>query len=857
MAPTDALSAPGAVSYSSDTMVVGDGTWDFTKNTFLSPNLMGLNFDTMQYNGMGNRFATLTQYHSLVTAHGVIAVIVFLFIIPFAVMIARFYRGRPGVGTRYHAYLQVLAVGLTTVVFILGWFAVGPNRSLTNPHHGIGVAIYTLILLQAIGGRFIRHIRKRSIRIMIHQWNGRAIALLGIAQVPLGLTLYGSPKFTFILFAIWMAFLVLMYFILSYRRERYQEENIMHGGRSEAGRSRYAASERTEKKGHGWLGPLAAGAGAWALLRGRKERKERERSRSRSRARSRSRGPEVIPSRRGSRSPSYVIEEEKFSERTPPRKGGFMDKLLGVAGVVGAGALAKRYMDRRDTRNHHDEEYSAVATETPSRSKHGRPKRHPRSHYTESEFTESMTDVGRHGHNRHSHDRHGHGRHSPLLPGPGDPIAAAAAISAAEPRPIRPVTPQQSHARPGNSRLDSVITSDYSSYISPSRRAKEEREGRHSGGVGKGLLAGLGLGWFANKMRGRKDRKVDEERLRYEDESRDGRHGSRFTGDGYGSPRRPSRRRRPRAATATVTTLTGDSELSSIEPRPATGFNAAGPPIPPLGLAGHGPAPIRPVNESVTRHDTIITPVDMPPIPPDPHGLFHREESGSESYMSTSGRPHRRHSSRRRNAGESAAAGAAAAAGLLATEEEQRRRRSQSRTRAPSQPVSVKVKYHDDRDRNITLRRLTEEEAAREQRRRHRSESASSLSGSDRGGGRRQRYRRDSSAAGRTESLGPTEPLSPPAPAFAGGKRPAKDSAYYSGAPAGPSSGAPPMTPMHGNQTVSSIGSPGSHGTWSAMSPSPSGPTTGDANASAADRRRRRRLERRDQRPPAGTVDFS
>lgn len=51
MAPTDALSAPGAVSYSSDTMTVGDGTWDFTRNTFLLPNLVGLNFATMQYNG--------------------------------------------------------------------------------------------------------------------------------------------------------------------------------------------------------------------------------------------------------------------------------------------------------------------------------------------------------------------------------------------------------------------------------------------------------------------------------------------------------------------------------------------------------------------------------------------------------------------------------------------------------------------------------------------------------------------------------------------------------------------------------------------------------------------------------------
>lgn len=64
MAPADALSAPGAVSYSSDNLVVGDGTWDFTKNDFLLPNLMGLPFETMQYNGerLFLRRAALAKY---------------------------------------------------------------------------------------------------------------------------------------------------------------------------------------------------------------------------------------------------------------------------------------------------------------------------------------------------------------------------------------------------------------------------------------------------------------------------------------------------------------------------------------------------------------------------------------------------------------------------------------------------------------------------------------------------------------------------------------------------------------------------------------------------------------------------
>ena len=55
MAPTpDEFSSPGSANYDSSTQTVGDGTWDFTKNTFLLPNLLGNNFDTMRYNGKSN-----------------------------------------------------------------------------------------------------------------------------------------------------------------------------------------------------------------------------------------------------------------------------------------------------------------------------------------------------------------------------------------------------------------------------------------------------------------------------------------------------------------------------------------------------------------------------------------------------------------------------------------------------------------------------------------------------------------------------------------------------------------------------------------------------------------------------------
>ncbi|XDG01086.1 hypothetical protein ABKA04_000701 [Annulohypoxylon sp. FPYF3050] len=845
MAPADSLSAPGTATYASDTLVVGDGTWDFTKNTFLLPNLMGLNFDTMRYNGMGNRFSTVEQYHQLVTGHGILAVITFLFVVPAAVMYARF---RPyGSSLRYHAYLQVFAVLLSTVVFVLGYFAVGPSRSLTNPHHGIGVAIYTMIMVQIVGGRLVKHIRRKSFRLMLHRWLGRAIAILGIVQIPLGLTLYGSPKYTFILYAVWMAILFLIYFVLSWRHESNREREEFHGGRSEV-----TESERKSHHEGGWLGPLALGAGIWALMRGRKKHEdERDESLSRS---SRSR-PEVIPSQRGSE--SYM--DEKISERTDRREGGgIANWILGLAGLLGARSLVKGVRDKRERRRYDDEEYSAVPTDTPSRfSRPSRTRKTNTDQYTESEFSDDRTDL-------HARPR----PHTPLLPGPGNP-AATTVLSGTD---TEPMTPRPLHARPPPA--ESSYISDYSSYVSPSRRAAEDEKSS----VAKGVLATIGLGWLAKKMKGNRDEKAaEEERRKLEDERRDGRRGSKYTGDGYSTPTRSSRRR-PAPSALTATTYTTDTESSKLEARPP-GTSISGPPMPPLGPRGSqaqapAPAPIpvsgpHPHSHShsrsrsrSTRNSGLGEPISMPAMPPDPHGVLHplRQESATDSFASSVTGLHRQGSSRHRSREEAAAAAAAAAAttsamapSSLATEEEERHRRDRSQA-STAQPVSVKVRYHDDRDRNITLRRLTEQEAEAARRgNRGRSDSISTISDSE---APSRRYRRDSSShrtadEAATERLVSSDPMSPPSPAFAGGRRAGKDSAYYSGQP-GPSGGM-----AMANPTISSIATE-SHA-WSGLSPSPSGPTGTPASIapSAAERRRRRRLERRDQRPGSGAVDYT
>ena len=113
--------------------------------------------------GMGNRFRELPGYHSLIRAHGVIAAITFLGCVPAAILILRFYGRNPRSALRFHIWLQVVTLLLATVVFVLGWVAVGPSRSLTNPHHAIGLTIYVLIWFQVIAGWWV-HKREKGKR---------------------------------------------------------------------------------------------------------------------------------------------------------------------------------------------------------------------------------------------------------------------------------------------------------------------------------------------------------------------------------------------------------------------------------------------------------------------------------------------------------------------------------------------------------------------------------------------------------------------------------------------------------------------------------------------------------------------
>ncbi|KAJ5791185.1 uncharacterized protein N7518_008196 [Penicillium psychrosexuale] len=331
------LAAAGSSTYSSNTLHVGDGTWDSGRDTFLLPNLMGVNFETMRYNGMGNRFKDMAGYHSIIIAHGVIATIVFLGIVPISTFIIRYYsRWNPYWAFKLHAWCQVLTLLLTTVVFVLGWFAVGPQRSLTNPHHGIGLAIYVLVIFQVLWGWFVhkKESKRRRVhvplKLVVHRWLGRALLLLGIAQIPLGLTLYGSPKVLFILFALTAFGYLVLYFLLSYR---YDFEGYHMGSDHGDDRSHYTGpSEISEHHGNHAAEALAAGAAGAGLA-------------------------SMFRRRSSSRHPSHAYEDsrtsisdEKYSDEASRHGGGFGKKLLELGALAGAGLMAKNFWNRRKKR---------------------------------------------------------------------------------------------------------------------------------------------------------------------------------------------------------------------------------------------------------------------------------------------------------------------------------------------------------------------------------------------------------------------------------------------------------------------------------------------------------------------------
>ncbi|RMD41163.1 hypothetical protein DV735_g3950, partial [Chaetothyriales sp. CBS 134920] len=646
MSPSPQLAAPGSSTYNSRTMHVGDGTWDAGRDTFLLPNLVGLNFATMRYNGMGNRFFTMAGYQSLVKAHGILAAVTFLGAVPLSIFIIRFYGGRKTLASRLHIWLNILALLLTTVVFILGFIAVGPRRSLTNPHHGIGVAIYVLVWAQMLQGcifhRKDMHIRRfsRPLKVLLHAWLGRALALLAITQVALGLTLYGSPLYLFVLYALYLFGLLVLWFIFTWLVER---RKAQFEGSEGSYFSVEPVSGRPEKK-HGNLGAMAmagaAGLGAAALW---------NRHKSKSKRPTRFDGSES-----GTGTATSYLSEEKYSEADAHHKG-WGHRLLQIGALAGGVAAVKKVFGRHDTR---------------PESRPYRPALGGNQSVVDSASL-SQVEEG--------------------LP-PVRPTTPTGASPG--PRPSHPLA--QPPITPGRSSSDSY---SYYSYMSgsPSRQERKGNTFRNA------LAAGGAAFAFRQVFKKRRQRKEEQraEKLRVErlEQERIQRMHSvhKYSGDGTAPPRR---HRPPRMGSQTASDVSDIMSDHVGAPIAGVAGGVAGAAAGATATAAAVGAladrdRIRPVGSdprvNIPTPPTAV-PADVPPVPP-PH-LSELGSSSGELATAASGRQRQR-----QRLEEAAAAGAVGATlGASATDATRRRRTSQNVDSGESPPKKKRLLNGGDSD---------------------------------------------------------------------------------------------------------------------------------------------------------------
>ncbi|KAF2867220.1 hypothetical protein BDV95DRAFT_528341 [Massariosphaeria phaeospora] len=698
------LSPPGSSVYSSDSMYVGDGTWDSQRNTFLLPNLQGLNLATTQYNGMGNRFRNMAGYHGVILAHGVLATLTFLFVVPAAILMARFYHRNPRLALRIHIWLQIMTVLLSTAAFILGFQAVGPKRSLTNPHHGIGVALYTLILIQAFGGCIIHRREKGKerykipLKLMLHQWLGRAVAILGVVQVALGLTLYGSPKVLFILFAVWVFLLLISYFVLSYMNQ----PNLGFDDGSTYISERTTNTSRRSHRGHG-VGTVAAagvaGAGLAAL---------RQRSRSRSRRRPNGNRQEVLSSRHSSHLSGSYVEDEKYTtdgrkERT------WRDRLLGASAAAGGVFALKSLFGRK----------KHTPTESGSDVSYSRP-------MGPSEVTQ--TDLSRLEEGR-----------APASPANDrwrraeEREAAQAAAMAGS-----PLRQGQRARRSG----DSIGSYDSRSSFSDDRH--DTRRGE-SHGLRDGI-AKLGVAGFLKHQWTKRTTKEDahvasvkEHDIREERIARENSQRRKYTGDGA-----PPRKVRP------PSTILSESEISGATPA--------------IARSNIPPPPRSTTN--LTHAETIAGPSTgsvLPPPPSDNHGVL--SDSGSEV---GGGRHHRLRPNGNGAFAAGAAATGASTGSPSRRDGSRRRSSREGSVASPPVSVKVKMHNdgrHVTLRRLGEEEAAAEREARRRDRsRRNRNGSMSSISNLDNDRWRRTEAMEAAQAAQMQQPAQPAAPIPMPAP---------------------------------------------------------------------------------------------
>ena len=518
--------------------------------------------------------------------------------------------------------------------------------------------------------------------------------MLALAQIPIGLTLYGSPRSLFILYALAVFALLATYFVLVHRNHKRvgaafdERESYISGARSDYIDDKSTViSEPPEARRHRleeMAGAVGLGAAVAALRRRSSGRHRRVDSGDDASSVALSGAP---PPRAHPPAQSYMSERFTESDYSEPPPRSWRDRLVGPAAGAGGFMAAKKFFNRRKEKE--DDEYHERSPGPPL----GGAVSHSALDINNVEEGRTMGTNDQDWRRVEERER-----------------AQQRAMERAD----------DLHTRLTGESFESDLTPD-----TPSPRSRRfALPGLSRAGGGLGRIGSL----FKRKRERKEDERIEAERTREEENER--MYDRRFTG-GDGVPRVPGSRMREEEDERVFGGNNGPPRYTGDgTPRRTGGRVGSNSPLTERTERTGSPNRSRAGERSLIDGDSPQR-INIPPPPRSMRGNSRPSQPQFHSASPSSDRQWRQNPDSNNNPNVtqesspiSPPPAATDATGSLLSPPPPPHGGMRTHSASPhegvgSPPVSVKVKMHDD-GRHVTLRRLGEEEAARERENRRR-----------------------------------------------------------------------------------------------------------------------------------------
>lgn len=171
-----------------------------------------------------NGGSELAPYDKLIIAHASLMFAAWLVIIPLAIFIVRF--GRNIFLTTWfklHVGIQVLlSIPVILAGSSLSFVAAGSILKFDDPHQIVGFVLFLGFFVQLAIGLIHHHLYDKNRGYTpwwtkLHWWFGRALVILSIFQIPLGLSLYGAKSSYFYIYYVYLFVLLVAFTFSSFR----------------------------------------------------------------------------------------------------------------------------------------------------------------------------------------------------------------------------------------------------------------------------------------------------------------------------------------------------------------------------------------------------------------------------------------------------------------------------------------------------------------------------------------------------------------------------------------------------------------------------------------------------------------